>query len=288
LISPRPSSPALDELLGIPHQVLDHGFIRVVDYMGNDAAVVQAARVSYGEGTKSVSDDRGLIRYLMRNRHTSPFEMCEIKLHVKLPLFVARQWIRHRTANVNEVSGRYSVLSKEFYIPACPDIAGQSGKNKQVRNDTPLEVEEAEAVRSILMAACESAYSDYEELLGERQVARELARMVLPTNIYTEWYWKVDLHNLLHFLQLRIHAHAQLEMRKYAEVLFGIVKEWVPTCAEAFQDYRVDARLMSRQELAVLRAWMREDRPDAKTSGLSAREMEDLKALILGEVVNAV
>lgn len=280
MISPRPHSPAMDALLGVQHQVLDHGFIRVVDYMGDDAAVVQAARVSYGEGTKTVSGDRGLIRYLMRHRHTSPFEMCEIKVHVKLPLFVARQWIRHRTANVNEVSGRYSILSKEFYIPAPADISAQSTNNKQGREQTPLDAVEAEKVRQVLQAACDSAYSSYEELLEDHSLARELARMVLPTNVYTEWYWKVDLHNLLHFLKLRLHPHAQREFRNYADTLFQIVAKWVPLCAEAFQDYQIDARLFSRQELDVIRAWLQGQSVNPETCGLSARELAELEFLM--------
>ena len=280
MISPRPHSPAMDALLGVRHPVLDHGFIRVIDYMGDDAAVVQAARVSYGEGTKTVSDDRALIRYLMRNRHTSPFEMCEIKVHVKLPLFVARQWIRHRTANVNEVSGRYSILSKEFYIPAPADISAQSTNNKQGREETPLSMEEAEKVTQVLRSACDSAYSSYEELLEEHSLARELARMVLPTNVYTEWYWKVDLHNLLHFLKLRNHPHAQREMRNYAETLYRIVAKWVPLSAEAFQDYQIDARLLSKQELDVLRAWLQGQSVSRKTCGLSARELAELESLM--------
>src|SRR6056297_2962814 len=206
----RATAPGMEAHLYTAHPVLDHGFVRVIDYMGDDAAICQAARVSYGRGTKSVSNVEGLIRYLMRHWHSTPFETCEIKLHVKLPVFVARQWIRHRTANVNEYSARYSILDREFYIPAPDALAAQSTTNNQGRGAT-LEGAEADRVLRLLTEDAMRAYDHYEEMIGQdgqQGLARELARMNLPANIYTQWYWKVDLHNLLHFLRLRADAHA--------------------------------------------------------------------------------
>ena len=227
----RATVPALEEILYAPIPVLDHGFVRVIDYMGDDAAICQAARVSYGRGTKLVRQDAGLINYLMRHRHTTPFEMCEIKYHVKLPIFVARQWIRHRTANVNEYSARYSVLDREFYIPAPDQLAAQSQGNRQGRGDV-LEGEEAARVLELLKADAARCYDHYEEMLNTREdgsvidpqrsgLARELARMNLPLNVYTQWYWKLDLHNLLHFVHLRADSHSQYEIRAYAEGALG-------------------------------------------------------------------
>ena len=261
----RATVPALEELLYDPIPVLDHGFLRVVDYMGDDGSVVQAARVSYGRGTRRTSDDRGLIRYLMGNRHTSPFEMCEIKLHVKLPIFVARQWIRHRTASVNEYSARYSILDREFYVPSPDAIAAQSRWNRQGR-DEQLPTDEAVRVQELLREDALRAYDHYQELLNEDTagdkidahrigLARELARMNLSLNYYTHWYWKIDLHNLLHFLSLRAERHAQHEIRVYAEaILERIVKPWVPLTYEAFCDYRLDAQTLSAKALSVVRA----------------------------------
>ena len=245
----RVSVPALEEILYEPIPVLDHGFVRVVDYMGDDAAIVQSARVSYGKGTKQVRQDAGLINYLMRHRHTTPFEMCEIKYHVKLPVFVARQWIRHRTANVNEYSARYSMLDREFYVPAPENLAAQSAANRQGRGAV-LEGEEAARVLEILKDDSARCYDHYEEMLNERQdgsvidedkqgLARELARMNLPLNVYTQWYWKIDLHNLLHFVALRADPHAQYEIRVYAEALLETVKRWVPITCAAFLDHAV-------------------------------------------------
>ena len=219
----RATVAALEDILHEPQPVLDHGFVRVIDYMGDDAAVVQAARVSYGKGTKKVSDDAGLIKYLLRHRHTTPFEMCEIKYHVKLPIFVARQWIRHRTANVNEYSARYSMLDREFYIPEPDQLATQSSANRQGRGDV-LEGEEAARVLHLLRSDAEATYDHYVEMLNEDEaghvveagrggLARELARINLTLNTYTQWYWKIDLHNLMHFLSLRADAHAQYEIR---------------------------------------------------------------------------
>jgi thymidylate synthase (FAD) len=280
--------PALEEVLYQPLPVLDRGFVRVIDYMGDDGAIVQAARVSYGRGTKRVSDDRGLINYLMRMRHTSPFEMCELKLHVKLPIFVARQWIRHRTANVNEYSARYSVLADEFYMPAPEHVASQAGSNRQGR-DQVLGTSEAAAVQDTVRANAERAYRDYLALLNQDEtgaareperagVARELARIVLPLNTYTEWYWKTDLHNLLHFIALRADPHAQYEIRAYALVLLDVVRRWVPLTCAAFEDYRLHAAELSGKALAALRRILAGEDVTQADSGLSAREWRELQA----------
>src|ERR1700677_4801137 len=237
----RPTVPALEAMLYAPLEVLDHGFVRVVDYMGDDAAIVQAARVSYGRGTRRVSEDAGLIRYLMRHRHSTPFEMCEIKYHVKLPIFVARQWIRHRTANVNEYSARYSILDREFYIPAPEQLAAQSVSNRQGRGDI-LDGEEAAQVLDLLRADAEQCYAHYAFMLNEgenadparRGLARELARMNLTLNTYTQWYWKTNLHNLFHFLSLRADSHAQYEIRVYADEMLRMTEAWVPVAAASF------------------------------------------------------
>ena len=274
---------------------MDHGFLRVVDYMGDDGAVVQAARVSYGHGTRRVSDDRGLIRYLMRNRHTTPFEMCEIKLHVKLPIFVARQWIRHRTANVNEYSARYSILDREFYVPSADVIAAQSRRNRQGRGDQ-LPIDEAIRVQELLREDALGAYGHYEELLNENPdgepidpnrigLARELARMNLSLNYYTHWYWKIDLHNLLNFLSLRAESHAQYEIRVYADVILEqIVKVWVPLTYEAFQDYRLNSALLSARSLSLVRALVSGRRKEAEAlregSGLQASEWSELMEVL--------
>jgi thymidylate synthase (FAD) len=284
----RAVAPALEEILYQPLPVLDRGFVRVIDYMGDDAAVVQAARVSYGRGTKKVSDDRGLINYLMRMRHTSPFEMCELKLHVKLPIFVARQWIRHRTANVNEYSARYSVLEDEFYVPAEEQVASQAASNRQGR-DQVLDPARAAAVQDTMRANASRSYADYLLLLNrddagepidpERDgLARELARIVLPLNTYTEWYWKTDLHNLLHFIALRADPHAQYEIRAYALVLLDVVRRWVPLTCAAFEDYRLNAAELSGKALAVLRRMLAGEAVDQAQSGLSAREWRELMA----------
>lgn len=249
----RPFSLGMERQLQVEHKVLDHGFIRVVDYMGNDAAIVQAAQVSYGTGTKKNSSHRGLIRYLMNHWHTTPFEMCEVKFHVKLPVFVARQWIRHRTANVNEYSARYSILDREFYIPPDSQLQMQSKDNNQGR-DGALDSRFTEIARSSLLEASDGSYDMYEALLNEGEgLTRELSRMVLPTNIYTQWYWKVDLHNLFHFLRLRADPHAQWEIRQYADVLLKLVADWVPLAHEAFVDYRLEAEQFSKQEMEMIR-----------------------------------
>lgn len=275
----RPTVPALEARMYTPIPCLDHGFVRLVDYMGDDGAVVQAARVSYGTGTKKVSEDRGLIRYLMRHRHTTPFEMCELKLHVKLPIFVARQWIRHRTANVNENSGRYSVLDREFYLPRPEDLAVQSTNNKQGRGEV-LDADSAAEVLRLLRRDAEQTYDTYEELLDTHHLARELARMNLGVNYYTQWYWKIDLHNLLHFLSLRIDPHAQYEIRVYGEAMAGLVKAWVPHVWEAFEDYRVGAVTLSRQMLDVVRRRLAGEVVTIESSGLSKREWDELNAAL--------
>jgi thymidylate synthase (FAD) len=262
--------------------VLDHGFIRVVDYMGDDAAICQAARVSYGKGTKSVQNDEGLIRYLMRHWHSTPFEMCEVKLHVKLPVFVARQWIRHRTANVNEYSARYSILDREFYIPAPEHIAAQSVVNNQGRGEA-LTGAEAARVLDILKTDSERSYDNYQAMIsddGQRGLARELARMNLPANIYTQWYWKVDLHNLLHFLRLRADAHAQYEIRVYADALCSVVADWVPFAYAAFEDYRLGGATLSETALECVRRMLKGEAVTQETSGMSKGEWREFEQLL--------
>ena len=286
----RAVSPGLEEMLYEPLPVLDHGFVRVIDYMGDDAAIVQAARVSYGKGTKKISNDRGLIRYLMRHRHSTPFEMCEIKYHVKLPIFVARQWIRHRTANVNEYSARYSILDKEFYIPGDDQLAAQSKSNRQGR-DAVLTGDEAAEVKRILIEDSERTYANYQHMLNERPdgsmvdegregLARELARMNLTLNYYTQWYWKTDLHNLFHFLSLRADDHAQYEIRVYADVMLDTVKAWVPIAHEAFMDYRMGGAHLSAQGLAIVKRLLAGEAVTQETSGLSAREWRELNEML--------
>ena len=278
----RVVSPGMEQHLYTAIPVLDHGFIRVIDYMGDDAAITQAARVSYGKGTKSVQNDEGLIRYLMRHWHSTPFEMCEVKLHVKLPVFVARQWIRHRTANVNEYSARYSILDREFYIPAPEHLNAQSVVNNQGRGDV-LEGEEAARVLDILKADSTRAYDHYEEMIsddGQAGLARELARMNLPANIYTQWYWKVDLHNLFHFLRLRADAHAQYEIRVYAEAMCQVVADWVPFAYKAFEDYRLGSVSMSAQMVECLRRMLKGEEVTEENSGMSKREWREFMGVI--------
>ncbi|HLB07638.1 MAG TPA: FAD-dependent thymidylate synthase [Alphaproteobacteria bacterium] len=314
----RAVAPGLEAILYEAIPVLDHGFIRVVDYMGDDAAIVQAARVSYGHGTKRVSEDKGLIHYLMRHKHTTPFEMCEIKYHVKLPIFVARQWIRHRTANVNEYSARYSILDNEFYIPdrdylmsrrlerqiehdlayGQPDLFGkpelphprhlaaQSQTNRQGREGI-LSLEEASDVLEWIKEESAREYTIYTKLLNEnpdgtvvdpnRQgIARELARMVLPANIYTQWYWKIDLHNLFHFIALRADPHAQYEIRAYAEAIAETVKRWVPIAYEAFAEHGLGGVHLSAKGLAVVKRLLAGEAVIQESSGLSKREWREL------------
>ena len=277
----------LENILYQPINVLDHGFVRVIDYMGDDSAIVQSARVSYGKGTKKISNDQGLIKYLMRHRHSTPFEMCEIKFHIKLPIFIARQWIRHRTANVNEYSARYSILDKEFYIPSIENIASQSTINNQGRGEV-LSSEEASNVISILKADAEQTYANYESLLNESSeggvldenksgIARELARMNLTLNTYTQWYWKIDLNNLLHFLALRADDHAQYEIKVYADAMLDIVKKWVPITYSAFDDYRVGGTELSAKEVNFLRKLIKGEKPSFEEEGISKREWAELQ-----------
>jgi thymidylate synthase (FAD) len=273
----RAVSEGMEAHLYTAHPVLDHGFVRVIDYMGDDSAIVQAARVSYGAGTKHVSNDEGLIRYLMRHWHSTPFEMCEVKFHVKLPVFVARQWIRHRTANVNEYSARYSILDREFYIPAPENLAAQSTVNNQGRGAV-LEGEEAARVLELLKSDAGRAYDNYEAMLsqdGQQGLARELARMNLPANIYTQWYWKVDLHNLFHFLRLRADAHAQYEIRVYAELMSQLVADWVPLAYAAFADYRMGGMSMSAKGVEVIRRRLAGEAVTQETSGMSKGEWRE-------------
>jgi thymidylate synthase (FAD) len=282
----RVVSPHLEEILYQALPVLDHGFVRVIDYMGDDAAIVQAARVSYGKGTKTLRSDAGLISYLMRHRHTTPFEMCEIKYHIKLPIFVARQWIRHRTANVNEYSARYSILDNEFYMPAPEHLAAQSTANRQGRAGL-LEGAEAERVYELLKRDAAQAYSDYAEMLNEDGegnpvdpdrdgLARELARMNLSLNFYTQWYWKIDLYNLMHFLSLRADEHAQYEIRVYAEVMLDTLERWVPQTFEAFTKYQRGGASISSQGLEVVKRLIAGEAVSQEESGLSVREWREL------------
>ncbi|UPH72175.1 FAD-dependent thymidylate synthase [Abyssibius alkaniclasticus] len=278
----RATSPGAEAHLYKAHGLLDHGFVRLIDYMGDDGAIVQAARVSYGRGTKAVQNDAGLIRYLMRHWHSTPFEMCEAKFHVKLPVFVARQWIRHRTANVNEYSARYSILDREFYIPAPEHLAAQSVVNNQGRGAV-LEGEEAARVLDMLKADANRAYDHYEEMLnqdGQQGLARELARMNLPANVYTQWYWKVDLHNLFHFLRLRADAHAQYEIRVYAQKMCEIVADWVPAAYAAFEDYRLGGANLSGKAIDCVRRMLKGEQVTQETSGMSAGEWREFQGVL--------
>ena len=276
----------LENILYEAIPILDHGFIRVIDYMGDDTSIVQAARVSYGKGTKKVSTDSGLIKYLMRHWHSTPFEMCEIKYHVKLPIFIARQWIRHRTANVNEYSARYSILDKEFYLPAVENLAAQSQSNRQGRGDI-LSGDQAKKVLDLLKKDAEQTYDNYETMLNERYdgsvidktqvgLARELARMNLTLNTYTQWYWKTDLLNLMNFLRLRADHHAQYEIRAYADVMLDTVKRWVPITYEAFMDYRVGGTEVSSKGKKIIQKLIKGEDVSLESSGLAKREWNEL------------
>ncbi len=284
----RVTAPELEKILYEPMPILDHGFIRVIDYMGNDSSIVQAARVSYGKGTKQVSTDSGLIKYLMRHWHSTPFEMCEIKYHVKLPIFIARQWIRHRTANVNEYSARYSILDKEFYLPSPEHLAAQSSSNRQGRGNI-IEGKQAEKVLNLLKNDAEQTYDNYETMLNQRYdgstvdenevgLARELARMNLTLNTYTQWYWKTDLLNLMNFLRLRADHHAQYEIRAYADIMLDSLKKWVPITYEAFMDYRVGGSEVSAKGKLVLLKLIKGENVNMESSGLSKREWNELMA----------
>ena len=275
----RSCSDGMENNLYKVHRVLDHGFVRVIDYMGDDSAIVQAARVSYGQGTKKSRDDSGLINYLMRNWHSTPFEMCEIKLHIKLPIFVARQWIRHRTANVNEYSARYSVLDKEFYIPKKEHLGAQSKKNNQGRENL-ISPEESERILKIFKEDSKRSYEKYLGMLtnGDKEgLAREIARINLPMNIYTQWYWKTNLHNLFHFLRLRADEHAQYEIRVYAEVIMSIVKDWVPLAYAAFENYRLNSIQISEVAVSCIKKILKGENVNFENSQMSKGEWSEFK-----------
>lgn len=283
----RVISPSLEEILYEATPVLDHGFVRVVDYMGNDSSIVQAARVSYGSGTKHVSQDRGLIRYLMRHKHTTPFEMCDIKMHIKLPIFVARQWIRHRTASVNEYSARYSILSNEFYLPSKENIAAQSSSNMQGRSQEEVPAEYANHVLNTLKDDALLCYKHYVDMMNTDEagniidenkisLARELARMNLTLNYYTQWYWKINLHNLLHFLALRADKHAQYEIRVYADAILKIVKSWVPFTYEAFEEYIMHGTNISKSAIKVIQDMIAGKKVTQESSSMTKREWNEL------------
>lgn len=263
--------PAAEEILDKEFQVLDKGFVRLVDYMGGDQRIVQSARVSYGAGTKSYREDRGLINYLMRNDHTSPFEQVVLTFHIKMPLFVARQWIRHRTARVNEISGRYSVMEDEFYIPAGDDIAYQSSDNKQGRSLEPVPPDEQLKLQGEIVGQQKRAYKDYLSHL-ECGLARELARINLPLSLYTQWYWQIDLHNLFHFLKLRMDGHAQLEIRRYAYQIFEMAKKVTPLATEAFEEHVLNAVSFSQSEMAAMKALLNGEENPLKGKALSRFE----------------
>ncbi|MDR2484511.1 MAG: FAD-dependent thymidylate synthase [Treponema sp.] len=261
--------PAAEAVLDKEFPVLDKGFIRLVDYLGGDDRVVQAARVSYSLGTKNYREDAGLIDYLLRNRHTSPFEQVVLTFHVKLPIFVARQWVRHRTARLNEISGRYSVMKDDFYVPHQDDVALQSTGNKQGRSPESLAPDMAEEVRSCLAEGQKQAYTEYTGLIGQG-IARELARINLPLSLYTEMYWQIDLHNLFHFLELRLHPHAQKEIRCYGEALLSITRQVAPGCVESFERHILGGLRLSKDEAAELRRRL----GFGGESGLTGKELE--------------
>ncbi len=287
----RATVKGIEDLLYKPIKLLDHGFVRVIDYMGDDSAIVQAARVSYGKGTKMVSQDKGLINYLMRHRHTTPFEMCDIKFHIKLPIFIARQWIRHRTASVNEYSGRYSIMNNEFYIPARENLSPQSQINKQGREDTAVPTDVANKVLKILQDDANQCYDHYIEMMNEDDagnvinesttgISRELARMNLTLNCYTEWYWKTNLHNLFHFLALRADSHAQYEIRVYAEAMLDVARAWVPFACNAFEEYRMHGANFSRSGVAALKRMLAGENVTEENCGMTKREWKEFTELL--------
>jgi thymidylate synthase (FAD) len=280
----------MERLLHKPVGVLDQGFIRVVDYMGDEGAIVQAARISYGRGTKTRSEDKALIRYLLRNRHTTPFEMCEIKFHIRLPIFVARQWVRHRTANINEHSARYSILPNEFYCPEPAVVAEQSSSNRQGRKSDAIPRDEAKSILRLLKEDAQRSFDVYRLLLNEDedrkkrdparpQLSRELARIGLPLSTYTEWYWKIDLHNLLNFIRLRASPHAQYEIRAYAEEIAKIVRRWTPNVFQAFEDHELNSISLSGPAIKVLQDWLHGKFPTRESSGLSKSEWQEMTQL---------
>lgn len=283
----RPVSPGMEGHVNVYHPVLDHGFIAVKDYMGDDLSILQMARMSYGKGTKGLSDDRALLRYLMRHFHTSPFEGCVIKLHVKLPIFVMRQWVRHRTASLNEYSARYSIMPDEFYLPRPEELAVQSKDNKQGRGRA-LTADEAALVLRLMTEDARRNFASYHQLLnadedgnpideGRDGIARELARIGLPLSAYTQMYWQTNLHNLMHFLRLRADPHAQWEIRVYAEKILELMKDWVPVTHEAFRDYQLDGSRLSRMETNLVKALLTGTATlaDADRFGLSKREARE-------------
>jgi thymidylate synthase (FAD) len=263
-------SPEAEEILDRKFKVLDKGFVRLVDYLGNDERIVQAARVSYGKGTKTYREDKALINYLLRNDHTSPFEQVVLTFHIKLPIFVARQWIRHRTARVNEISGRYSVMNEDLYMPAQRHVALQSENNKQGRSSEKTSLRLRKEVRALLEKGQKEAYRQYGLLLNSN-IARELARITLPLSLYTEWYWQIDLHNLFRFLKLRIDPHAQLEIRIYAEALHAIGGKVCPIAFEAFDEHVLHSTVFSKSEMAALRNLLR-----GGQAGLEGKALERL------------
>ena len=254
------TNPGAEALLDQEIRVLDKGFVRLVDYMGGDERIVASARVSYGKGTKTVREDRALIEYLLRHKHTSPLEQVVLTLHVKLPIFVARQWIRHRTARLNEISGRYSVMKDEFYVPSAETLRTQGTVNKQGRSEESIPAEDAAGIVRTLEEGQEEAYARYQAMLS-KDLAREVARIALPLSLYTEWYWQMDLHNLLHFLKLRLDAHAQWEIRQYAQVIARIVRAVAPMAWEAFEKYELDPVALSKESLTWLKDKL-DDEPD--------------------------
>lgn len=284
-------SPGIEDMLYKPIPLLDHGFIRVVDYMGDDSSIVQAARVSYGRGTKKSLQDKGLINYLLRHRHTTPFEMCDIKFHIKLPIFVARQWIRHRTASVNEYSARYSILGKEFYLPEKANLSPQSKQNKQGRSADMVPDEVAGKVLDTLKQDAINAYDHYIEMMNEDDqgniidennvgITRELARMNLTLNYYTEWYWKINLHNLMHFVALRADSHAQYEIRVYADAMLDIIKAWVPYTYEALENHVINGVKISGTGVEVIKRLINGEKVDQESSNMSKREWGELSSLL--------
>lgn len=305
-ITRRPTSDGAEKWLGIPIPCLNYGFVYLVDYMGNDQAIEQAARVSYGSGTRRLSETVGLIRYLRRHDHTTPFEMVELKFHAKMPIFVARQWVRHRTANINEYSGRYSILDKEFYVPEPEILAEQSTNNRQGRKGEAVPAEYAEEVRQLIIEDASRQYDHYEQLLNDDgtgkpkdqeqpMLARELSRMGLGLNFYTQWYWKIDLHNFMHFERLRMDAHAQYEIRVYADAMAQIAKDVFPIAWQAFEDYEFNARKFTGPELSILSGLLAtvprfnpgEVTEQAKSLGLTnKRELDEMmeKFKVLGIV----
>lgn len=286
----------IEEILYKPIQVLDHGFVRVIDYMGDDSSIVQAARVSYGRGTKKSLEDKGLINYLMRHSHTTPFEMCDIKFHIKLPIFIARQWIRHRTASVNEYSARYSILTNEFYMPEKIHLSPQSKINKQGRSSDVLPDDVANKVLAIMKEDATNCHRNYIKMMNEDEqgnvidentvgITRELARMNLTLNTYTEWYWKINLHNLLHFLALRADSHAQYEIRAYANVMLDIVKDWVPFAYDAFAEHRMHGTRISKKGMEIIRKMIEGEEVTQETSGMSKREWSELMSVLKNNTI---